>query len=45
MVKAIPYPTCDPGEQEIVAPSLQPSDQVPQRNVRDRFGEGNRVKA
>src|SRR6267143_7234886 len=29
LVWVIPYPTCESGEQQIVAPSLQPSHEVP----------------
>src|SRR5713226_4622683 len=45
MVQTIPYPACDSGEQQIVAPALQPSNQVPQRNAQNRFGESNRIEA
>src|SRR2546423_3910383 len=45
MVQAIPHPTRDSGEQQVVGPSLQPPDQIPQRNAQNRFGESDRVEA
>src|SRR2546422_7723277 len=45
MVQTIPYPACDSGEQQIVAPALQPSNQIPQRHTHNRFGESNRIEA
>src|SRR2546430_17016741 len=45
MVQAIPNPTRDSGEQQVVGPSLQPTDQVPQRNAQNRLGESDRVEA
>src|SRR5438132_13934823 len=45
MVRAVPNPTRDSGEQQVVGPSLQPTYQVPQRNAQNRFGESDRVEA
>src|SRR5947207_13318455 len=45
MVRAIPYRTCDSGEQQVIGPSLQPTNQVPQGNAQNRCGERDRVEA
>src|ERR1700704_5296364 len=44
LVPVVRYPAGDAGEEEIVAPALQPSNQVPQRNAADGLGERDRIE-
>src|SRR2546427_3792397 len=45
MVDVILNPAGDASEEQIVAPALQPPDQVPWRNAQDRLSEGDRIEA
>jgi len=44
LVRVITYPTRQSGEQEIVAPPLQPRDKLPQGCALDGIGEGDRIE-